>query len=123
MGTFFAKPITVYAVTTTSDRSTKGKMQEVRTLREGIIGTIQQFRGDVAGATRVTLREGAKGTRGRVKIYTPNVLNKAKPGTNIGGDIVVWNNKEWEIIAEGIFDNGIVPHNKYIAEYRREITV
>ena len=58
---------------------------------------------------------------GKVKIYSDRVLPISKQGGNEAGAIVFWKNQKWEVIYELTFQNGLIPHYKYIGEYKGEV--
>ena len=58
---------------------------------------------------------------GKVKMYSDRVLPVSKQGGDEAGAIVFWNSQKWEVIYEGIYANGLLPHYKYFGEYVGEI--
>ena len=82
------------------------------------------FEGDVqplSGKELISLNIGRE-DRGKIKIYANASLNIAIEGTNNSGDMIIFDNAEWEIIAKMTHDNDIISHWKYIAEYRKVVT-
>ena len=55
---------------------------------------------------------------GMMKVYSSDRLLVSKEGTQTPGDIVVWDNKEWEIVGEEANLNDIISHFKYYAQYK-----
>jgi hypothetical protein len=58
--------------------------------------------------------------RGLVKVYSGSRLNVSLEGSNKSGDEVIWKGQIWEIVRELQYQNDLIPHYKYFAEYRRE---
>lgn len=58
---------------------------------------------------------------GKVKIYSDSVLPVSKQGGKEAGAIVFWKNQKWEVIYELTFQNNLIPHYKYIGEYKGEL--
>lgn len=56
--------------------------------------------------------------RGKVKVYSDSPLNACVEGTENSGDIVIWQGKRWEVIFALDYQNNLISHYKYIAEYR-----
>lgn len=73
----------------------------------------------VTGKDLVNLNVGRE-DRGKVKVYSDTKLNVSLEGTNKSGDKVIWQDQIWELIQELQYQNGLVPHYKYIGEYRGE---
>lgn len=59
---------------------------------------------------------------GKVKVYSESTLNVAIEGTDTVGDLVEWEGRLWEIIWILHHNQGLIPHWKYLAEYRGEVT-
>jgi len=55
---------------------------------------------------------------GKVWIYTGSQLNKRAENSEDVADILVHDGSHWEVIDDKGYSNGIIPHHKYIAEYR-----
>lgn len=74
------------------------------------IGSIQPASGkDVA-----LLPEGRR-DKGSVKIYSNEPLKVSLEGSNTSGDIVLWQERRWEIITAIPNQNSLIPHYKYLA--------
>lgn len=74
----------------------------------------------MSGKEIESLGIGRKDT-GKIKIYSSSVLNVSKEGGTNSGDYIVYGGKVWEVIHELVYNNGLIPHYKYIAEYRESI--
>lgn len=59
---------------------------------------------------------------GKVKIYSDRILPVSKEAGDDTGAIVIWEDQKWEVIFEGKFKNGLIPHHKYIAQYAGEVS-
>jgi hypothetical protein len=68
-----------------------------------------------------SLQVGRENT-GKVKIYSDTLLAISTEGGDAKGAVVEWNNKKWEVIQANNYNNDLIPHYKYIGEYRGEIT-
>jgi len=72
----------------------------------------------VTGKDTVSLEVG-RDDLGKVKIYSDSELNVSIEGnTSKPGDVVIWQGDEWEVIQEMKFQNDLINHYKYIAEFR-----
>lgn len=80
------------------------------------IGSVQS----VTGKDIETVPTG-KEDRGRIKAYSDTKLNVPIAGTNKSGDIILFDNKEWKCMTEEIYQNGLIPHYKYIAQFLRKV--
>lgn len=65
-----------------------------------------------------SLREEGRLDEGRVKIYTSSILQVGVDGGPLLGDVVQYGGHKYEVIQELPFDNGLIPHRKYIATLR-----
>lgn len=59
---------------------------------------------------------------GKVKIYSDRVLPVSKESGDDAGAIVQWKGQQWMVIYDAGYQNSLIPHYKYIAEYYGEIT-
>ena len=57
---------------------------------------------------------------GKIKCYTDEELQISKPDEDFTGDLVLFQNDLYEIIAKEPWQSGIINHYKYYAEFRRE---
>lgn len=53
--------------------------------------------------------------KGSVKIYSNTPLQVSLEGSDSSGDIVVWQDRKWEIVTALPNQNGLIPHYKYLA--------
>lgn len=88
--------------------------------------TIDFFTADIqpiSGEEAESLNIGERNL-GKIKIYTNVDLNISQEGSNQSGDIITWtgDGKKYEVIGELNYDNNLLNHRKYIAEYRRNET-
>lgn len=94
-----------------------------RTLVRGVwekTGTPFTFSGTIqplSGQDILTLDHATR-DKGKVWVRTTYALRKRTTGSDYSADEVVYNGAVWEIIDDRNFDNGILPHHKYLAEYR-----
>lgn len=111
MSVLFPKTISYLVVT---GSRVKGKFVEVETP-----GT---FTGDVQPVTGRDLDVVQVGRQdiGKIKVYANESLNVSVEGSNTPGDMIIWQGGKWEIIAKMANQNDLIPHYKYIAEYREE---
>lgn len=54
---------------------------------------------------------------GRIWIYTDSTLNTRTEGSTAKADIVEHAGSLWEVVPWQHWDNGLIPHNKYLAEF------
>lgn len=76
-------------------------------------GTVQPLSGE-----DIKNLEPASRSIGKVWIRTKAALNKRQDGTLQRADVLIHDGKRWEVIDDQHFDNGLIPHHKYMAEYR-----
>lgn len=55
---------------------------------------------------------------GKVWIRTTAQLRKRQDGSLQRADVLIHDGKRWEIIDDQHFNNGLIPHHEYLAEYR-----
>lgn len=55
---------------------------------------------------------------GKIKIFTKDVLTVSEEATENVGDVVVYAGRHWEVIWLAPWQNGVISHNEYVAEYR-----
>jgi hypothetical protein len=58
--------------------------------------------------------------KGAVKVYSNDPLIVATEGGDTTGDIVIYNGKQWQVIYEMPYQNDLINHYKYIAQYYEE---
>ena len=76
-------------------------------------GTVQPLSGeDIANL------EPASRSIGKVWIRTTAALRKRTDGSLEKADVLIHDGRRWEIIDNLNFDNALIPHHKYLAEYR-----
>lgn len=52
---------------------------------------------------------------GSVKVYSNTPLAVATEGGTTPGDVVVWQGRQWELVAALPYQNGVINHYKYLA--------
>jgi len=95
----------------------RGVWTEASSTPLSFLGTIQPM----SGKEITSLNVGREDT-GKVKVYSTTPLNVSIKGSSNSGDIVFYQSKKWEVIHELDFQNKLLPHFKYVAEYRGELT-
>ena len=88
-----------------------GKWVETSTAAN-VTGSVQP----VTGKDTQFLPENRRDT-GVVKVYTSQPLSVSVEGSNTPGDIVIWAGKKWEVFQELDYENGLIPHHKYLAAF------
>ncbi len=111
MSTLFPKTISYKQVTGTFVKGIWTKSENASTFQ----GSVQPVTGKDMELVTVGRED-----RGKVKIYSGTKLNVATAGKNNSGDIVIWQDKEWEIIQAMDFQNDLINHYKFIAEFRKD---
>ena len=106
------KTIDYFELTITKVRRT-GKNKENRVAKT-FIGSVQP----VTGKDIETMPTG-KEDRGLIKAYSDTKLNVSIAGEDKPGDIIIWQGKEWSCETEQVYQNGLIPHYKYIAQFLR----
>lgn len=110
----FPKPFTVIRVTRALVRGVyvDGTPQTL-TFQGSQGGTVQPLSGkDLQNL------EPASRTIGKVWIRTTSELRTRTEGSLEKADVLVHAGKRWEVISDETYDNGLIPHHKYLAEYR-----
>lgn len=114
MSTLFPRPIAV-------ERKTDGSYQggiwvdgDEETI--AFIGSVQPMSGKEMDALDVGRRD-----LGKVKVYSSTPLLVSTEGGDTPGDIVQWQGQRWELIQELRLQNDIIPHYKYVGEFRGEV--
>lgn len=119
MGTLFPTTITYEFHT---DNGSSGSYNAAGNWVPGETGT-ETFQGSVqpaSGKEIESLPVGREDT-GKVKVYSSTPLPVAKEAGDEAGAIVYWNNRKWELVYDAGYQNSLIPHYKYIGEYRGEI--
>ena len=80
---------------------------------------LKTFLGSVQPASGKDIESLPTGRRdkGIVKGYAPTPLAVSEESGNTSGDVVHYDRRRWELIYEGGYQNGLVPHYKYMAQY------
>lgn len=113
MSTLF--PHTIAVLKRTGSR-VNGKWTET-SVATNVVGSVQP----VSGKETQFLPENRRDA-GVMKIYSNTPLSVSIEGSNTPGDIVIWAGKKWEVFQELVFQNGLIPHYKYLAGYVGEAT-
>lgn len=110
----FPKPFTIERVSRALVRGTYVDGTPVQLTFSGSNGgTVQPLSGeDIANL------EPASRSIGKVWIRTTSVLRKRTDGSLEKADVLIHGGHRWEVIDNMNFDNGLIPHHKYLAEYR-----
>lgn len=110
MGTLFPKPFQVV-------RNTRSLVRGIWTLGTPETLTFQGSIQPLSGEDLLTL-EPASRDIGKVWVYTDSTLKKRTEAADSTADRVIHEGALWEIIDSRAYTNGIIPHRKYLAEYR-----
>jgi hypothetical protein len=78
-----------------------------------ILGSVQPVT-----SREVEADEGGRISLGSVRIYTDADLKVSSIDGSTAGDKIHWQGRIYEVISEAINDNGLIPHQKYYANYR-----
>ena len=110
----FPKPFIIERVSRALVRGTYvDGVPEILTFSGPNGGTVQPLSGeDIANL------EPASRSIGKVWIRTKAVLRKRIDGSLEKADVLIHDGRRWEVIDNMNFDNGPIPHHKYLAEYR-----
>lgn len=57
----------------------------------------------------------ARRDKGAVKLYSDTPLNVSQEGAAHSGDIVSWQGRDYEVVTALPYQNGLIPHYKYLA--------
>lgn len=112
MSVLFPKTISYFIVT---GSRVKGKWTPAENAGT-FIGSVQP----VTGRDLDVVQVGRQDT-GKIKVYANESLNVSKEDSNTPGDLIVWEGSKWEIIAKLPYQNNLINHYKYIAEFRKAI--
>ena len=115
MSTLF--PTTITYETHGIGKRVNGIYEPGKTTTSTFAGSVQPM----SGKEIESLSVGRQDT-GKVKIYSNIQLAVSTQGetTIEPGAVVLWDGKKWEVIQEFGYFNGLIPHYKYIGEYRDE---
>ena len=111
MSTLFLKPYTVRRRDRTLSASgiwSPGTMSTIT-----IQGSVQPL----SGKDLATMEAGSRDL-GKVWVYTGSELRKRTEGSTTEADQIEFDGSIWEIIDVRPYSSGIIPHRKYLAEYR-----
>jgi len=115
MSTLFPKTIAYKQVTFTRDSHGRAVNSETDATFQGSVQP-------VSGKEFENLEDGRKDF-GTVKVYSSTRLNVSLEGSNKRGDLITWQNQQWELGQELIYQNSLIPHYKYFAFFRKEPVV
>ena len=111
MSTLFPKNTIDYFVVTNTVVRGRPKSSRVAST---FIGSVQPVTGK-----DIEIMETGKEDKGRIKAYSDTKLNVSIAGEDTPGDIIIWDGKEWECMSEQAYQNGLINHYKYIAQFLR----
>ena len=115
----FPRPLSILRITKVPDG--KGHFVESQTtivLTGSNGGTVQPATTQNGGQFILSMESGRR-DQGHVVIYTKSTLVAPQEGaTGVSPDKVVWRGGIWEIVHQEPYEGILIPHNKYIAEYR-----
>ncbi len=57
---------------------------------------------------------------GHVKVYSDILLDVSTQGGDTKGAVVIWQDQKWEVVHQLKFQNDLINHYKFIAEFRDE---
>jgi len=110
MGSLFPRPIT-------GERLTLTEVDGIDTI-DGTTaistrGSIQPLSGKDAESFNILRQD-----KGMIQIFCNDKLMVGESGTaNKTGDIIFWDGRKWEVVAELTRDQGVINHLRYAAEY------
>ena len=58
---------------------------------------------------------------GSVKVYSDGPLVVGAEGSQVLGDLALFNGRKYEIVNEAPYQNGLIPHYKYLAKLRTDL--
>lgn len=115
MSTLFPKPITLERGTGTYVNGEWVKSQPA--LTEVFMGSVQP-----ANGKDITALPQARLDKGHCKVFSSIPLKVSTEGQPESGDVVQWQGQRWEIISQGRYQNDLLNHYEYIAEYIGEVS-
>lgn len=110
MSTLFPKPFQVR-------RNTRTLVRGVWELGSPETLTFQGSIQPLSGRDLLTL-EPASRDIGKVWVYTGSQLQKRTEASSSVADLLVYDGSLWEVIDDKGYSNDLIPHHKYLAEYR-----
>lgn len=110
----FPQPLTIERVTRALVRGTwTDGTPQILTFQGRQGGTVQPLSGkDLENL------EPASRSIGKVWIRTTSQLRTRVEGSKEKADVLIHDGRRWEVISDMVFANGLIPHHKYLAEYR-----
>lgn len=115
MSTLFPKNITVLRETAGAYNAT-GVWVDGSTTELTVTGSVQPMT-----AREIEALEIGRKDIGKVKAFVNQELIISTEGGTSKGDKLVYDGKWYEVIAKDNFNNDLIPHYRYIAEYRETI--
>lgn len=103
-----------YLQVTIADADDDGRYEPTE-IPATFLGNVQPVTGKEAESLNI-----GKENEGLVKIYTGTRLNVSSEKTNKSGDIVIWEGQQWKIVDEKVYQNGLLSHYRYIAEFLKD---
>ena len=91
---------------------------------DGIYNTgyseLLEFEGNIQPMTQVEINSLNIGRKnlGKIKIFTDKIFNIAIEESDKNGDLIFYENKNYEIISLDNHTGNLLPHKEYIAELR-----
>jgi len=115
MSTLFPKSITI-------ERETAGAYSATGVWVDGSI-TELTVTGSVhpMSARELEALEIGRKDIGKVKAFVNQSLIVSTEDGTAKGDIIQYDNKRYEVIMKDNFNNDLIPHYRYVAEYRSEV--
>lgn len=112
MSIFFPTTITYKQVT---GKYVNGVWQKTE-VEDTFLGNVQPITGRELESLNI-----GRADLGKIKIYSNIELHVSKKGSTNSGDVILYQNKKYEIIQIMSYQNNLVPHYKSLAEYRGEV--
>lgn len=110
---------TLFPKTISYNEITGGYVSGIWTPNAPVAKTFEGSVQPITGKDLVALEVGREDL-GKVKVYSSTPLKVSTEGREYSGDIVIWQDKEWELIQAMDFQNDLINHYKYIAEFRKD---
>jgi len=110
--TLFAKTIPYTYESNLGAFSNKGRWVDGTPGSSSFQGSVQPMSGKEIDALGIGRVDG-----GYVKVYSDTQIPVSEKGGKEKGAIITWNGRKWEAVQELGFQNGIIPHYKYVAQY------